>query len=100
MRVRTSNSDGLPRPEEFPLGSPESRAAARAMLEAQERDVRRVSIILDAPRPQHEGEPDTKVGPWYKTADGALMRTVIVPPGTDENTLRRVLATPYVGKGA
>jgi hypothetical protein len=32
--VKTSNSDGLPRPEEFPLGSVESRAAARAMLES------------------------------------------------------------------
>jgi hypothetical protein len=70
-----SRSSSLPRPEEFPLRSPESRAAALALLEARERGVRRVQIILDVPRPHHEGEPDTSAGPWYKTADGTLMRT-------------------------
>jgi len=79
--VNRSNSNGQPRPEEFPLGSPESRAAARAMLEVQERDVRRVQIILSVARPRREGEPDTIVGPWYKTDDGTLMR-VIRKPGS------------------
>jgi hypothetical protein len=72
--VNRFSSDDLPKPDEFPLGSPESRTAARAMLEAQERDVRRVQIILDVPRPQHESEPETIVGPWYKTADGTHAR--------------------------
>jgi hypothetical protein len=89
---RSNNEDGLPRPYEFPLGSAESRAAARAMLEAQERGVRRLQIIFDAPRPRREGEPHTKVGPWFETEDGGLMRYVFVPPGTDEETLRRLLA--------
>ena len=89
--MKTSNSNSLPRPEEFPLGSMESRAAARAMLEAQEKGVRRLQIIIAAPRPRREGEPRTKVGPWFETADG-LTRYVFVPPGTDEETLRRLLA--------
>ena len=90
--MKTSNSNSLPRPEEFPLGSMESRAAARAMLEAQERGVRHLQIIITAPRPRREGEPHTKVGPWFETADGGLTRYVFVPPGTDEETLRRLLA--------
>ena len=90
--MKTSNSDGLPRPDEFPLGSMESRAAARAMLEAQESGVRRLQIVIDAPRPRREGQPDTRVGPWCKADDGTMTRSVIVPPGTDEETLRRLLA--------
>jgi hypothetical protein len=48
---RSNSEDGLPRLEEFPLGSMESRAAARALLEAQERDVRRLQIVDCIPRP-------------------------------------------------
>ena len=89
-----SNSQGLPRPEEFPVGSVESRAAARAILESRESGVRRFQIILDVPRPRREGRPETIVGHWTKQSDGTLFRTVIVPPGTDKETLQRLLATP------
>jgi len=78
--------------EEFPLGSMESRAAARAMLEAQESGVRRVQIIIAAPRPRREGESHIKMGAWFETPDGGLTRYVFVPPGTDEETLRQLLA--------
>lgn len=76
-----TSSNGLPRPEEFPVGSVESRAAVRAIFESGKSD--RVQLVIAVPRPRREGESDTIVGPWYKTADGALTRTVIVPPGTD-----------------
>ena len=69
----------------------ESRAAARAVLEAQERGVRRLQMIIAAPRPRRDGEAKMRVGPWYKTDDGTMIRTVIVPPGTDKETLRRFL---------
>lgn len=91
--MKTSNSDGLPRPEEFPLGSMESRAAARALLEAREKDVRRVQIIHSIPHP-NEDHSRPHVGHWQQWGDGGLMRLIYVPPGTDEETLSRVLATP------
>jgi len=47
--VSQFNNDS-PRPEDFPIGSPESHAAARAMIEARDRDVPRRQIILDIPR--------------------------------------------------
>lgn len=50
-----TNNEGLPRPDEFPIGSPESRAAARAMLEACDSGVRRRQIIIDLPRPRRPG---------------------------------------------
>ena len=42
-------SDGLPHPEEFSLGSPESCAAAHVMLDRRDRAYLR--IIVDVPRP-------------------------------------------------
>ena len=92
MRVRTSDSDGLPRPEEFPLGSTESRAAARAMLDAQRRAVRRVQIIHSIPHP-NEDDSRPHVGHWQQWGEGGLMRLIYVPPGTDEETTRHLLAT-------
>jgi hypothetical protein len=80
------------RPEDFPIGSPESRAAARAMLEARERGIPHVQLIIDFPRPG--AERDTTVGPWCKTDDGTLIRTVTVPPGTEKGTIQPLLATP------
>jgi len=59
-----------------------------------ERGVRRLQIIVDAPRPRREGEPDMRVGLWHKTDDRTLMRTSVGPPETDEETLRRLLAMP------
>jgi hypothetical protein len=64
------------------------------MLEVQESGVRRFQIIIAAPRPRREGEADVRVGPWYETHDGTMIRTVIFPPGTDKETRRQILATP------
>jgi hypothetical protein len=93
--VSVSNSTSLPRPDEFPIGSSESRAAARALLEWREKGVRRIQIILDMshrpPRPMEN--PLGAVGPW-ELRDGTLWRTVFLPRGPDEETKRRLLATP------
>ena len=87
------NSESLPRPEEFPVGSAESRAAARALLELHERGVRRITLIIDpAMRPRREGPPDeASVGPWFIGKDGNLFRTALIPKGMDEETKRRLL---------
>jgi len=45
--VSVSNSTALPRPEEFPVGSTESRAAACALLERCEKPARRIQVTLD-----------------------------------------------------
>ena len=60
---RSNSEDGVPRPDEFPIGSPESRAAARAMLEARESGVRRRQIIIDLRRPR--GEPSDAITRWH-----------------------------------
>jgi len=90
-----SNQRGAdtPLPWEFEIGSAESRAAARAMLESREKGVRRLQIVSCVPRPRQDNSVPS-VGPWQSTTDGGLVRVVNVPPGTDEETLRRLLATP------
>ena len=91
-----SNNKGMPHPTEFPIGSAESRAAARALLESQEEGVQRLTIVLDmANRPPREGEANGGgVGSWQRGLDGNLWRTICIPRGADEETQRRLLATP------
>lgn len=43
--MNSNLTDGLPRPSDFPVGSPESRAAARAMAERKIKSFIRVKII-------------------------------------------------------
>ena len=49
------SSEGLPRPEEFPVGSAERRAAARALLDLREKGARRIQLILDMANRQRRG---------------------------------------------
>ena len=66
-----SSSDSIPRPDEFPLGSPESRAAARAMLDRRNRVDSR--IIVDMPRPNGHAEHSYR----YQEQDGRVVEVVI-----------------------
>lgn len=89
-----SNSESIPRPEEFPVGSVASRAAARALLESRQRGVRRITIILDPGwfPPQECGDPNqATVGPWSLGTDGNLWRTALIPRGMDEEARRLLL---------
>ena len=77
------------KPGDFPIGSPESRAAAR-MLAANWQDTRRrIEIVTNVhmPDPHREG-PDPEnwndkqphIGPWRDFGD-VLLRFVYVPDG-------------------
>lgn len=91
--MNQSTSERSPRPEEFPLGSAESRAAARAMQELRERGIARLQIIFDIFDTPSHANLVPEVGPWYES-NGTLTRILFIPPGTDEETQRRLLATP------
>jgi hypothetical protein len=69
--VNWFSKDDLPRPDEFLLGSQESRAAARAMLERRDRvDAR---IVVDMPRPNGHVEHSYR----YQEQDGRVVEVVI-----------------------
>ena len=72
-----SATDPPPRPGDFPLGSVESRAAARLALDQESGD-RRIVIVSHVPRP---GLDPTKkhVGPWQACPDGRRLRVVYEP---------------------
>jgi hypothetical protein len=68
----------MPHPEDFPLGSPESRAAARLRL-ARWNDSRKwLTLSYCDPRP---GDDPSRMNfsPWKELPDGDLMRMVYIP---------------------
>jgi hypothetical protein len=84
------------RPDEFPLGSAQSRAAARGVLESRKIDAPRLEVINHIPRPNRDGQrDDTKpyAAPWQKIANGQLMRILYVPTGMTEEEARRAVGT-------
>lgn len=77
MQMKNGNRQVV-KPGDYPLGSPESRAAARAQL-AHRRDSRkRIEVISNICRP---GEDNSRVrfGAWQDCPDGKLFRMVYVP---------------------
>ena len=76
------------KPGHFPIGSPESRAAAR-MLAANRRDTRRrIEIVTnvhmpwycEGPDPDPWNDEEPHIGPWRDFGD-VLFRFVYVPDG-------------------
>jgi hypothetical protein len=84
----------IDKPGDFPIGSPESRAAARAMLEARMKGMRRLQIVTNVRVFSYPDNSKPHVTPWTETLDGCLMRFIYVPNGTDEETEDQFLATP------
>jgi hypothetical protein len=70
------------KPGDFPLGSLESRAAARAMLEDAEGSRLRLTIVSYLQRPGRDNS-QIHIGAWQACPDGLRMRMVYVPSGMD-----------------
>jgi hypothetical protein len=80
-------------PWKFALASPESRAAARAMLEARQTGARRLQLVTSIQRPRQDNSLP-RVGDWTPIPGGRLMRLVYIPPDIGCDTRERILATP------
>ena len=79
-------------PGKHPLGSPQSRAAARALLERRFTSRERIDIVSTIPRPAGNGE--IRIGSWVEGAHGALIRFSTVPPGMTIKEAERIVAQP------
>jgi hypothetical protein len=79
------------KPENFPIGSPESRAAARAMLKSRMKGVETVQLLG---RFHGQDESALIIGPWQTSNNGGFWRGLQVPRGTSKEAIMRVLATP------
>jgi hypothetical protein len=73
-------TDLIVRPGDFPLGSLESRAAARALAGTRSDSAPRIQLIHSVHRP-HLDHRRIHVSAWGETGDGRFFRCIYVPPG-------------------
>lgn len=83
-------SDSTLKPGRFPLGSAESRAAARALLERQRASRKRIDVVSSIPRPRAVG--GIHIGTWIECDDGSLYRFSTVPAGMTVEGAERIAA--------
>ncbi len=81
-------TEGTIKPEAFPLGSPQSRGAARAKLQQQRAGRERIDLILD----MGSGIENLKIGEWTEGEDGPLVRVSIIPNGMSMEEAERIWA--------
>jgi hypothetical protein len=94
MKRHGEKIDAVLRPDSFPIGSPESRAAARMLAECRKKQCRRFDLVTNAlfPDPVDNTLPDPSqpyATPWHGTLDEGLMRMLYVPKGMTEEEARR-----------
>jgi len=86
---RLGATDSGVRPGGFPLGSTQSRAAARASLESRYAERRRIDVICSIPR---HGGNKIRIGAWIEGADGSLFRLSNIPPGMTMEEAERIVS--------
>jgi hypothetical protein len=79
-------------PGHYALGSPQSRAAARALLERRFAARKGIEVVSTIARPGADGE--IRIGDWMEGADGTLFRTCNIPNGMTPQEAERVVAQP------
>ena len=79
------------KPGNFPIGSPQSRAAARLRLEHMNDDRERIQLISFVPRPNQDNTRPHAT-PWHECDDGRLFRVLYVPHGMEDSEARRIVA--------
>ena len=84
-----TSSEGA-EPGDYALGSPQSRAAARAILERRFAGRRQIDLVSTVPRPGNVG--GIYIGVWIECDDGSLFRFSSVPPGMTIEEAERIVA--------
>jgi hypothetical protein len=84
------------RPESFPLGSPESRAAARMFAELRHDSRKRIQFVTNVRLPPERGclGPEDSSKPWissWQDCGATLMRFVYIPPEMSADEVRNIL---------
>jgi hypothetical protein len=89
----TLNLPATLKPGDFPLGSAESRAAARMLAQQRETQGKRLEIILSSWMRPARGNDKPHATPWIPHAfeDGTLVRTLVVPEGMSAEEARRIV---------
>lgn len=80
------------KPGDFALGSGQSRAAARDLLERRFAARKRIEIVSTIPRPGARGE--IRIGEWIEGHDGTLFRYSNIPAGMTIQEAERIVSQP------
>jgi hypothetical protein len=80
------------KPGDFALGSSQSRAAARALLERRFAARKRIDVYSTIPRPGSNGE--IRIGEWRDGQDGCMFRFSTIPPGMTIQEAERIVSQP------
>jgi hypothetical protein len=78
------------KPGDFALGSSQSRAAARALLERRFASRERLTLILDL----ETGCMEPRIGEWQEGTDGTLVRLCALPDGMTLQEAERIVSQP------
>lgn len=79
------------RPGDYAIGSPQSRAAARAVLAHRFAGRKRVDLIVSSPIPRPRGD-GIRIGEWSEGEDGTLTRVSFLPSGMTIEEAERIVA--------
>jgi len=77
------------KPGDYALGSAQSRAAARALLERHFAARTRQTIIISG-----SDSKEPRIGKWEEGADGSLGRICILPRGMTLQEAERIVSQP------
>jgi hypothetical protein len=80
------------KPGEYLLGSAQSRAAARALLERRLAGRNRLDIVSTVPRPGANGE--IRIGAWLEAEDGSFFRFSTIPSGMTIQEAEQIALQP------
>jgi hypothetical protein len=80
------------KPGDFALGSSQSRAVARALLERRLAGRRRIDVVSSIPRPSADSE--IRIGKWQEGEDGVLFRHSNIPAGMTIEEAERIASQP------
>jgi hypothetical protein len=94
-------TDSTPKPGEFPLGSIESRAAARSHVQQSIKGRVRTTFLIIGWGPKAIPLTKASVGQWDENPDGSLTRQVTAPSEMREEDALEIFGTkknPLQGK--
>jgi hypothetical protein len=82
------------KPGQYPIGSPESRAAARMLARQKDDQTNRLEVILSGSVCRVPGDPSKPTAtPWITFDNGKVVRALILPEGMTPAEAHRIVAS-------
>jgi hypothetical protein len=92
-KISLPATDSMPGPGEFPLGSVESRAAARRRVQHSLKHSLKTTILSLGLGPRSKYLTKAEISPWQEKPDGSLRRYVLAPSVMSEEDALKIFGT-------